>query len=637
MKPVVSILTASALIFTPLSGYALSVSAEVSTETGTWADNVSWAFQNGTGTLTISGSGEMVQINNSGNPAWNTLGNVSQTDIRKAIIEEGIVNIYMFSFNGCSNLTEAYIPVSVTYIDSFAFNGCGSLTDVYYSGTEEQWHQIQIAEENDSLLKAGVHFNAQLPEQYVREEKKEPSWEDTFSEALYRANYYSTLPFRWNYLQSDLQYFEPCKFLTDSTRMDISTLTWKVVTGTVDTAFDLSKGVELAFEEKDIYAAILLEMLECSSEIEVAGEYGTYSKKAKKVVSFFDDYVSSLYQFGNQDDIWWESLTPDQKTDISEAAIAEYAEDYPWISGLSDYLDDLDNLAQYAEYTDAVLNYFVSGMYLQHLSESTRELLQEMYNTCPKDQNAMKAALKDCCRIVNSADNWDKEIVKGVAGKVARFGLEVVLEQYKEIVVKKAELMCPAIAVLKVAYDGSKLLCNAIFSTDQMVEEYTIMKAVVNLEALIDSVSKNVYNEYHESRTEKKASLLLTAIDMQYAARRVNCDKGAKFADTFSKTIMSQFLMDTNGKRLKALCEKRRDHDLPLFLYDIHTAWIEQIDADHPASALYVEYDTVYRKSVYESICKMDFWESYTSEDLEKRLEELKELYKDTEAISPGA
>ena len=56
------------------------------------------------------------------------------------------------------NLTSVTIPDSVKNIDYRAFQYCNNLTEVYYLGTEQEWKLIEIAENNDQLLNATIHF-----------------------------------------------------------------------------------------------------------------------------------------------------------------------------------------------------------------------------------------------------------------------------------------------------------------------------------------------------------------------------------------------------------------------------------------------------------------------------------------------
>ena len=62
-------------------------------------------------------------------------------------------------FGDCNNLSSVTIPASVTMIDSGAFSDCSRLKDVYYGGSETQWKKINIADFNNELCKATIHYN----------------------------------------------------------------------------------------------------------------------------------------------------------------------------------------------------------------------------------------------------------------------------------------------------------------------------------------------------------------------------------------------------------------------------------------------------------------------------------------------
>ena len=82
------------------------------------------------------------------------------TNIKKAIILNGVLNISNDAFSSCSALKSITIPETVTSIDMQSFYGCNTLSDVYYSGTQEQWNSISIGEDNDPLLNATIHFQS---------------------------------------------------------------------------------------------------------------------------------------------------------------------------------------------------------------------------------------------------------------------------------------------------------------------------------------------------------------------------------------------------------------------------------------------------------------------------------------------
>ena len=118
----------------------------------------------------------------------NSLKNISGSafdgciSLEKITIPDSVTSIGQGAFSGCSSLTSIAIPDSVTSIGGFAFTSCisltsvvignsvrnigtyayvncRSLTDVYYRGTVNQWKQISIAEGNEKLTDANIHYN----------------------------------------------------------------------------------------------------------------------------------------------------------------------------------------------------------------------------------------------------------------------------------------------------------------------------------------------------------------------------------------------------------------------------------------------------------------------------------------------
>ena len=72
-------------------------------------------------------------------------------------VGNGVTTIGFGAFTACAGLTTVTVGDSVTTIGDEAFYGCDSLTDVYYTGTQAQWDQITIGEENEDLTNAALH------------------------------------------------------------------------------------------------------------------------------------------------------------------------------------------------------------------------------------------------------------------------------------------------------------------------------------------------------------------------------------------------------------------------------------------------------------------------------------------------
>lgn len=82
-------------------------------------------------------------------------------NLTSVTISNSVTTIAYCTFFGCSSLSSITIPDSVTKIENSAFYNCYNLTDVYYSGTIEQWNNINKANYyNNSLNSAIIHYNS---------------------------------------------------------------------------------------------------------------------------------------------------------------------------------------------------------------------------------------------------------------------------------------------------------------------------------------------------------------------------------------------------------------------------------------------------------------------------------------------
>ena len=80
------------------------------TKSGTYGENITWNFDEATGTLTFSGSGDMAE-----HTGWRiySMGKNFRTEVKHIIINDGITNIGMNAFYTIEKAEDIYIPQKV--------------------------------------------------------------------------------------------------------------------------------------------------------------------------------------------------------------------------------------------------------------------------------------------------------------------------------------------------------------------------------------------------------------------------------------------------------------------------------------------------------------------------------------------
>ena len=114
---------------------------------GECGDDAVWSFNEESGVLTISGTGDMTAFENGGNP-WD----MYLTSITSINVEEGITGICELAFHDCFFVTNVNIPESLLTVGSSAFIGCDSIAVVNYGGSPSEWNGIDISATGNAPL-----------------------------------------------------------------------------------------------------------------------------------------------------------------------------------------------------------------------------------------------------------------------------------------------------------------------------------------------------------------------------------------------------------------------------------------------------------------------------------------------------
>ncbi len=149
MKKVLSLLLSALLIITiiPLS----SITASAATYSGTCGDNLTWEFDDSTGTLTISGTGEMYDYERLGSTDYtNAPWDEYRESISSLVISEGITSVGERAFYSHEyKFDTVYLPESLTQFNG-DYNFMGHITDLYIPNIDS-WYNIDFGISNNPL------------------------------------------------------------------------------------------------------------------------------------------------------------------------------------------------------------------------------------------------------------------------------------------------------------------------------------------------------------------------------------------------------------------------------------------------------------------------------------------------------
>ena len=104
------------------AGFAVSAAAA---DEGSCGENAAWSFD-GSGTLTISGTGEISDWSSPSAVPWANL----RSEITAVVIEDGITKIGAGTFSTSDALTAVTLPESLITIGSGAFARCGAISEI---------------------------------------------------------------------------------------------------------------------------------------------------------------------------------------------------------------------------------------------------------------------------------------------------------------------------------------------------------------------------------------------------------------------------------------------------------------------------------------------------------------------------
>ncbi|MDD5924331.1 MAG: leucine-rich repeat protein [Clostridia bacterium] len=135
MKKALSLLIAAMLLMATIAvGASAADISKPAVSDGSCGDSLTWAYNQSTKTLTVSGTGAMTDYDETNRAPWYEHRGAMST----LVLEDGVTSIGNYAFNSCKGLKEINFADSVETIGTYAFRDCTGFADLTIPGTVKE-------------------------------------------------------------------------------------------------------------------------------------------------------------------------------------------------------------------------------------------------------------------------------------------------------------------------------------------------------------------------------------------------------------------------------------------------------------------------------------------------------------------
>lgn len=569
------------------------------------------------------------------------------TSLKKITLPEKLDGIGRYVFDGCESLTDIVIPSGVTGVSSGAFDGCNRLDKVYFEGNAPF---ISEGNHRDVGSFAGVTATAYYPENdptWTSDKRKNyggnimwKTWNPVFDAAVYQADYM---------LQHDNGYEEnrmfqevsPSKTFYEAGEkqgLTSSIKSWKAVTNALDMMDKPSTLLDVGFERKDMYSAVVLSMFEADSKkshtvvrysdqtVKWSGKLLGYLKKAMKLK--YNIELTKTYDLSK--------LTKVQKQSLFAMANEWMENQDTLLKKAINGVDIAGKVMQYVKEFSSWCDYVASCSMLVSLDCYNKQLVKEMYQEATNAD--LKAALKDCITIM---DSDPVELYLAELSKLGKKTVKVMVQQGLDagwkVTKAAAAKVNPYVAWIWISYNGSKALCNALFNTDKISENYCKMEVLLQVEKVLLAVYKDAKSACETELNHDHAELLIHAYRLLYNCFDVDCQYALNFVNAVDKAVASRIARALKRKDREALKAQIADirQNTEQTYWSRNNAWIEELSSTHPEEyPKYQNWERYQLAAVQITISPAK--STYTGKKLEPKVSVLDNLVKKNTKLKEG-
>lgn len=398
--------------------------------------------------------------------------------------------------------------------------------------------------------------------------------------------------------------------------MDGATTAWNVFMDSLDAVDNPSKIMDYAFEEKDMYEAIIMSMFETSVDVKILDCINSdIAKDTKELLSTVISLEKNKYNFDLLKGTNLKKLSDKQRREVASDMAEYFKNDFKNAAALSKGISFISEAMKYVSDVQSLCEKVSAYFNILSLSDSMKHIMQDMYNECPSDNPALKQALKDCIEVMNSGDDeFMQKLMVNFAGFAGKNVAQAAFDKFWDNVKTSFSVAHPAAYVFKATYEANKYVVKVCWNSDELQEKYCKIIALVNTENVLKDVYNSAKNNFKSSQTEQKAAVYNSAIDIMFNMLDTDCKYATAFADALDDSLagkISNALGDTTTEDFKKQIKSIQDSTYS-FYETVLTHWIGELQLE--GNERYKEYLHLVDESIdrmkkkYNISCPVDVY-----------------------------
>ncbi len=213
----------------------------------------------------------------------------------------------------------------------------------------------------------------------------------------------------------------------------------------------------------------------------------------------------------------------------------------------------------------------------------------------------MKSALKDCKDIIDKSS--EKLIVQMISNEIKIAGVDILKQWSKELwknVKYYLNAGFPALDIVLAGYKGGKWISNLVYNTDEVIEKYHNMLAVLEYEKLLNQVYLDLEDTYRQGRTQDNAEKYLSAIDVIFSFKDKDCEKAYGYVNALDEPLVNKLGEFFNGASHYDTLKSQINSLQKVYFTsheDLSTQWIHYLEEDYPGQGLEEQYEHLFEES----------------------------------------